>query len=52
VIAGAVLVMDACYAHRQFDAELLDVPDLAHKTEQKSGMVRERQPGNVGSIKS
>src|SRR3978361_700248 len=42
VIAGSVLVlMEASYAHRQFDAELLDVPDLARKTGQQPGMVRE-----------
>jgi uncharacterized membrane protein YraQ (UPF0718 family) len=49
VIAGAVLVlMEASYAHRQLDAELLDVPELARKTGQKPGMVRDQQPRNIG----
>ena len=38
VIVGAVLViMDASYAHRQLDAGLLDVPDLAQRTGQTPG---------------
>ncbi|MGY3452640.1 hypothetical protein ACVILH_004982 [Bradyrhizobium sp. USDA 4353] len=33
VIAATVLVIiEASYTHRQLDAELLDVPDLAHRT--------------------
>jgi Protein of unknown function (DUF2721) len=50
VIVGSVLViMEASYAHRQLDAELLDVPDLAHKTGQQPGMVREKQPRHIAS---
>ena len=52
VIVGAVLVlMEASYAHRQLDAELLDVPDLAHKTGQQPGMVREEQPRRIASAR-
>lgn len=47
-MAGAVLVlMGASYAHRQLDAELLEVPELARKTGQKLGMVRDQQPRNI-----
>jgi uncharacterized membrane protein len=50
VIVGAVLViMDASYAHRQLDAELLDVPDLAQRTGQTPGMVRHQQPRNFAN---
>ncbi|MBV9459557.1 MAG: hypothetical protein JO141_18840 [Bradyrhizobium sp.] len=50
VIVGAVLViMDASYAHRQLDAELLDVPDLAQRTGQTPGMVRRQQPRNIAN---
>lgn len=51
VIVGAVLIiMEASYAHRQLDAELLDVPDLA-KTGQQPGMVREEQPRRIASAR-
>lgn len=51
VIVGSVLVlMEASYAHRQFDAELLDVPDLAQKTGQQPGMVREKQPTQIANV--
>ena len=50
VIVGSVLViMEASYAHRQLDAELLDVPDLAEKTGQQPGMVRKNQPRHIAS---
>jgi hypothetical protein len=51
VIVGTVLVItEASYAHRQLDAELLDVPDLA-KTGQQPGMVREEQPRRIASAR-
>jgi Protein of unknown function (DUF2721) len=50
VMVGSVLVlMEASYAHRQFDAELLDVPDLAENTGQQPGMVREKQPRHIAN---
>src|SRR4051812_24804018 len=48
VIVGSVLVlMEASFGHRQLDAELLDVPELASKTGQQPGMVREKQPRKI-----
>jgi Protein of unknown function (DUF2721) len=48
VIAGSVLVlMESSYAYRQLDAELLDVPELATKTGQQPGRVRDQQPRDI-----
>jgi len=51
VIAGAILVIiESSYAQRQLDAELLDVPELARKTGQQPGKVRETEPRDIANV--
>lgn len=51
VIAATVLViLEASYTQRQLDTELLDVPDLAHKTGQEPGKVARQQPRNIAKV--
>jgi hypothetical protein len=51
IVGAALVIMEASYTHRQLDAELLDVPDLAQKTGQQPGMVRDQQPRNIAKVK-
>lgn len=45
--ATALVMVEASYTHRQFDAELRDVPELAHQTGQEPGRVAQQQPRRI-----
>ncbi|MGY3506948.1 DUF2721 domain-containing protein [Bradyrhizobium sp. USDA 4471] len=49
ILATVLVILEGAYTHRQLDAELLDVPDLARSTGQESGKVAQQQPRNVAT---
>jgi hypothetical protein len=46
IIAAVFVILEALIVHRQLDAELLDIPDLAKSTGQRPGAITDghRQP--------
>ena len=51
VVAASVLVIvEARYSWSQLEAELLDVPELAHKTGHEPGKVASQQPETIGKV--
>jgi Protein of unknown function (DUF2721) len=51
ITATVLVILDETYVHRQLDAELLDVPDLAHKTGQDAGRISRQQPRDIASVR-